>query len=247
MAAFLLTPLPICLLNEKDEGKQHNQCHSRSQIGIWRQDADRSESLGPFLCGLGMPSFATIFVDQILADLTIQIRNFDEKEDGMVSIVESLAEAEGRELLVVNTKTFIEKSTTKCLLEGKEVERTAKGGRKKYLLSAFEEGARLTVQCELISRGEGWYTHQSWVVNEEGFLQEQMRLKRPNEEDVVVHRTYRRIDGPVASGNGYTEAGEDGGSSGGSWGHAMPIVMAGVVCVGLWFVCKRRGASPKED
>jgi hypothetical protein len=46
-----------------------NFAAASSQSGVWVQDMKRSESLGPFLSGLGMPWFVSPFVDGIATTL----------------------------------------------------------------------------------------------------------------------------------------------------------------------------------
>lgn len=154
---------------------QERQVCTRDQIGEWRQDCAHSESLGPFLRGLGVPGFAVRLVDAIKTDLSISC-------DGNV--------------LVVVDKTLFGKNTTEVTLGAEEVERSTRTGRKKFMLSGFEDAEGwLTVQCRLFQRGPGWLSQQSWKVREDGVLEEQMLLKRPGEEDVVVRRLFKPLGG----------------------------------------------------
>jgi len=144
----------------------------RAEAGQWRQVSSQSESLAPFLLGLGVPSFAVFFVDAIMTDLDISC-------DGP--------------LLRVTDKTWFGANTTEAVLGGAEVEKTTRTKRKRFMLSGFENEGRLVVQCRLFQRGEGWLSQQSWKVRPDGMLEERMVLKRPGEVDVVVTRVFRRL------------------------------------------------------
>jgi len=154
----------------------------KPQIGEWRRWKEESESLGPFLKGIGAPAIATFFVDAILIknDLSIQL---DENNK-----------------LEVTDKTLLGSNVTKVELGAEEVERSTRTGRKKFMLSAFESETdgndRITVQCRLFQRGPGWYTQQSWIVDSDDILREQMVLKRDQDSDIVVNRAYKRLSGP---------------------------------------------------
>merc|ERR1711865_109797 len=149
------------------------------QEGEWRQYGARSESLGPFLKGLGVPGFAVFLVDALSTDLTISVT--------------------GRQLEVIDKTTF-GANTTSVTLGADELERSTKTGRKKFMISAYElPPQQLVVQCRLFQRGEGWFTRQTWAVDSDGFLVEKMQLVRPDEEDVTVVRTYRRLRSSTAA------------------------------------------------
>ena len=154
----------------------------RPQIGEWRRWKEESESLGPFLKGIGAPAIAVFFVDAILIknDLSIQLD-------------------EGNQLEVTD-KTLLGSNVTKVQLGGEELEKSTRTGRKKFMLSAFESETdgndRITVQCRLFQRGPGWYTQQSWIVDSDDILREQMVLKRDKDCDIVVNRAYKRLSGP---------------------------------------------------
>lgn len=156
------------------QGKvQCEESKTHKQLGLWRQDSSRSDSLAPFLGGLGVPRFAVFLVDAIRTDLDISCA--------------------GNELTVID-KTLFGKNTNAMTLGGEETECSTKTGRKKFMLSGFEDAeGRLTVQCRLFQRGEGWFTRQSWAVLPDGTLEEQMILQRPDQENVVVTRIFTRI------------------------------------------------------
>mmetsp|Transcript_88742 Transcript_88742/g.215121 ORF Transcript_88742/g.215121 Transcript_88742/m.215121 type:complete len:283 (-) Transcript_88742:7-855(-) len=162
----------------EEQGGERSRTHSQS--GGWRQDWANSESLGPFLRGLGVPGFAVILVDAIKTDLNIS--------------------CEDNKLMVVD-KTIFGTNTTEVVLGGEEVERSTRTGRKTFMLSGFEDAdGRLTVQCRLFQRGPGWVSQQSWRVREDGLLEERMLLKRPGEDDIVVHRLFARLGADPATG-----------------------------------------------
>jgi len=163
------TSVPHSVAVASEGGRRH------AQIGEWRQIQARSESLAPFLSGLGVPWFAVKLVDMIKVDLDISL-------DG--------------DLLKVVDKTLFGNNATEVVLGAVERETSTRSGRKRFMLSGFEEDTgRLTVQCRLFQRGDGWATRQSWVVRGDGLLQEQMVLVRPGEADVVVTRLFNRIGG----------------------------------------------------
>ena len=168
--------------SEENAGKVFDRIKVRPQVGEWRRWKEESESLGPFLKGIGAPAIATFFVDAILIknDLSIKINEDD--------------------ILEVTDKTLLGSNVTKVGLGAEEVERSTRTGRKKFMLSAFEsvtEGSdRITVQCRLFQRGPGWYTQQSWIVDRDDILREQMVLKRDKDCDIVVKRSYKRLSGP---------------------------------------------------
>jgi hypothetical protein len=146
--------------------------------GCWAQDVDACESMGPFLQGLGVPWFATKLVDLLHTSLRIATLE------------------EGRRLLIVDTTLFGENQTL-VALDGSEVEKTTRGGRKKFMLSGWasrdESGAGCAViACRLFQRGDGWSTRMERFVQADGRLVERNILARPLEPDVVVTRVFRR-------------------------------------------------------
>lgn len=169
-------------------------CDSRAagcpQAGDWRQDRSRSESLAPFLAGLGVPRFAAVFVDALRVDLHITC------SDGSLRVTDS---------------TWFGRNTTEAVLGADEVERATRTGRKRFMLSGFEDGGRLVVQCRLFQRGDGWVSQQSWAVREDGCLEEHMLLRRPGEQDVVVTRLFQRL--AAASGRHAVAAASAGGAA----------------------------------
>eukprot|EP01065_Artemidia_motanka_P034032 TRINITY_DN4116_c0_g1_i2.p1 TRINITY_DN4116_c0_g1~~TRINITY_DN4116_c0_g1_i2.p1 ORF type:complete len:191 (+),score=48.11 TRINITY_DN4116_c0_g1_i2:57-575(+) len=143
--------------------------------GVWKQDKGKSESLKPFLRGLGVPSFVAPFVDALGVTLNIS------------------CDTESK--LRIEDKTLFGTNTTAVEMGGPEVEAAAKGGRKKYMLSGHATGdAAATIQCRLFQRGDGWYTRQEREVVEGGdWLRERNVLVRPEEADVVVDRLFKNV------------------------------------------------------
>lgn len=144
------------------------------QVGQWTQDAEKSESLGPFLSGLGVPWFAVWLLDAaITTDIAI-------KFDG--------------ETLEIKDTTIFGTNTTIAKINAEEVEKPTRNGRKKFMLTAYgEDGPTLTLQCRLFQRGPGWFTKQRFFVCDDGLLQEQFVLQRPDRDDVVVTQVFRRV------------------------------------------------------
>lgn len=159
------------------------------QAGEWRLVRSRSESLRPFLAGLGVPGFVAFIVDPIPVELSIR---------------------RSASWLEVTDRTVFGENSTRVELGAEEIEKATRTKRKRFMLSATEEKdaegrPQLTVRCRLFQRGEGWHSAQSWVAMADGgeaaeFLQERYTLKRPGEEDVVVTRTFRRLGPSPSSG-----------------------------------------------
>lgn len=146
----------------------------RLECGKWRLNQKDSESMVPFLHGLGVPKIAAKVVDFVKPDLDISIT---------------------QGALRVKDTTIFGENVTEVLLGAAEVERSTRTGRKRFLLSGFEDDGRLVVQCRLFQRGDGWLSQQSWkILPETGTLEEQLILKRPDEKDVVVKRIFHRLD-----------------------------------------------------
>mmetsp|Transcript_64436 Transcript_64436/g.197101 ORF Transcript_64436/g.197101 Transcript_64436/m.197101 type:complete len:300 (-) Transcript_64436:64-963(-) len=150
------------------------------EVGEWRQDPSASESLVPFLNGLGVPRLAARLVDGIRVDLRITC------DDGRLMVVD---------------QTLFGSNTTEVVLGAPEVERKTRGGRKSFMMSGFEQDGRLVVQCRLFQRGDGWVSQQSWGVRGDGVLEERMVLKRPDQDDIIVTRVFLR------SGSAHAAAG----------------------------------------
>ena len=123
--------------------------------------------------------------------------------------------------------------------------------RKKEFEGRANEG-RITVQCRLFQRGPGWYTQQSWVVDEGDILREQMVLKRPDDSDVVVHRAYKRLALPNTSYatavDGQQLRLQNENYEGAQWNKSV-ISVLGLSAVGLitWFVILRKAGPPAND
>ena len=142
------------------------------------QDKDRSESMGPFLVGLGVPSFMVWFLDAVSADLEIRF-----EEDNGFS---------------VEDVTLFGTNSTRLVLGADEVKKSTRTGRKTFMLSGVkDQDDVVTLQCRLTSRGPGWYTRQSfYLLDDSGdFLCERFELEKPtSEENIAVTRVFRRIE-----------------------------------------------------
>ena len=84
-------------------------------MGVWSQDMAACESMGPFLQGLGVPWFVWPIVDQLHTALHISA-----PAPGALQIVD---------------QTLFGANTTRVELDGSEVEKKTRGGRKSFMLS----------------------------------------------------------------------------------------------------------------
>ena len=222
----------------EQERKQVHLCHkARPQLGEWRRWKEESQSLAPFLKGLGAPSFATFFVDAILI-----------KNDLLITLSDD-------NVLQVTDKTLLGSNVTKVELGAEEVERSSRTGRKKFMLSAFESKVNgvdyITVQCRLFQRGPNWYTQQSWNVDEEDVLREQMVLKRADDDDIIVHRAYKRIAGVDSLRDGGTQVSADQEKTNmeyDKWPKAI-LTLAGIgtVCLITWLLASDKRSFSSTD
>lgn len=130
--------------------------------GSWTQDVARSESMQPFLEGLGIPWFLAYFIDYVTVDLDISI----DESSGQIQMTDW---------------TWLGSNVTNLTLAAPEVERVTRGGRKKFMLSGYLDDEVLTIKCRLFQRGPGWYTLQSFkAIGDRGnILQEQYSLYKP--------------------------------------------------------------------
>ena len=167
-------------------------------VGVWTQDMAACESLSPFLTGLGVPSFVHPIVDALHTALHITSSDDDPGGDGpgQVCIVDF---------------TLFGANTTSVPLDGSEARKATRGGRKQFMLSGCvtpaaageEEPPVLVITCRLFQRGEGWATRMERSLLPDGRLLELNVLTRPDEEDVVVRRYFRRgTDAELPSGAG---------------------------------------------
>merc|ERR1711907_287918 len=74
-AASMVSGISVYALCEEQCATTSTKAEYSNVIGKWRQDADASDSLGPFLTGLGVPSIFTRFVDLIRTDLTVVVQD----------------------------------------------------------------------------------------------------------------------------------------------------------------------------
>jgi hypothetical protein len=138
--------------------------------------------MGPFLQGLGVPWFVWPIVDQLHTALHITA-----PAPGSLQIVD---------------QTLFGTNTTSVDLDGTEVPKKTRGGRKSFMLSGHVTSETrpnncAVITCRLFQRGEGWSTRMERYI-EGGRLVERNVLTRPGEQDVVVVRHFTRADqGPT--------------------------------------------------
>ena len=151
------------------------RCSTTNLQGVWREDKASSDSLCAFLRGLGMPRVACPLVDAIRTELSIA------------------CDEDGRGVTITDKTTFSSANATSVRFGEDAVEKTTRGGRKKFRLSGdvVDGGRTSLITCELFQRGPGWYTEQRRFIDEKtGKLVERNVLKRPGEPDVVVDRYF---------------------------------------------------------
>ena len=121
--------------------------------GVWKQDSSRCESLCPLLEGLGLPS-ALRGLACTVADSTMTTYRITCPTPDTCKIVD---------------KTWFGRNETSVPLDGSERETKTRNGRKTFMLSgSVSDDGTSTVQCRLVSRGEGWYTRQERKVTRAG-------------------------------------------------------------------------------
>lgn len=153
----------------------------RELQGRWRIDPKTSSALCPtFLRGLGVPSFLCPAVAMLERSTEITITCLD-----------------GSERMRIEDKTALSpKNVTEVSLDGVEVEKATKTGRKRFMLSGAVRGsapAMSIVRCRLHQRGSGWETRQERTLLENGQMRERNVLVRPGHEEVTVDRFFTRI------------------------------------------------------
>jgi len=95
-------------------------------------------------------------------------------------------------------KTSFGRNATRVPLDGTEAEKTTRGRGKKYMLSASAaEGTGATLNCRLVSRGDGWHTRSERFLSPEPsdggqVLVERHVLVRPGQPDVSLSRFYNK-------------------------------------------------------
>lgn len=100
---------------------------------------------------------------------------------------------DGKGMTITDKTTFSSANATSVRFGEDAVEKTTRGGRKKFRLSGdvVDGGRTSLITCELFQRGPGWYTEQRRFIDEKtGKLVERNVLKRPGEPDVVVDRYF---------------------------------------------------------
>ena len=152
------------------------RCRCASELsGTWVEDKSRGDTLCAFVTPLGVPRVVCPLIDAIRTTLTIS------------------CDADGLGVTIVDKTTFSSANETHVRFDGEEMERTTRGGRKKFMLSGGCEAAAATVTCRLFQRGDGWLTKQVREVMPDGnTLRERNILQRPDSPDVVVDRFFTR-------------------------------------------------------
>ena len=150
-------------------------------VGTWRIDARRSESLCPFVVGLGVPRLAcpAIGLLERTTELTIRCVGPDD-----------------RAIRIEDKTAFSSRNVTEVTCDGVETEKASKTGRKRFYLSGATapDSNTSVVKCRLHQRGEGWETRQERRAVGENRLRERNVLVRPGEEDVIVDRFFDRVE-----------------------------------------------------
>tara|TARA_B100000405_G_scaffold177883_1_gene124331 strand:+ start:389 stop:991 length:603 start_codon:yes stop_codon:yes gene_type:complete len=162
--------------------------------GRWRIDNRRSEKLCPFVVGLGVPYWACPAIGILERSTELKISCPESTSSGVESIV------------IEDTTALSKRNVTEVRLDGVEVEKATRTGRKRYMLSGSVENDHLeaevasktsVVTCRLFQRGPGWETRQerALVHQHDGAvrLRERNVLQRPGEEDVVVDRFFEKV------------------------------------------------------
>jgi hypothetical protein len=150
----------------------------RELEGRWRVDKTNSQTLCPFVCGLGVPKLAcpAIGLLERTTELTITCTSDD------------------RAIRIEDKTAFSSRNVTEVTCDGVETEKASKTGRKRFYLSGDVVDKKTSVvTCRLFQRGDGWATRQERTVVGANRLRERNVLARPGEEDVVVDRFFDRV------------------------------------------------------
>lgn len=145
--------------------------------GVWQLDRAASESLCPFIAGLGMPGarYVCHLVDAVAVTLRISA-----EEGGDAQIVD---------------KSPFGRNVTRFALDRSEREVATRGGRKRYMLSGWPtERGGVATRCRLFQRGDGWETLMERHALPGGRLEETNTLRRPGHADIVVRRYFARVE-----------------------------------------------------
>ena len=153
----------------------------RELEGRWRVDKASSQTLCPFVVGLGVPRFAcpAIGLLERTTELTIRCTGPDD-----------------RAIRIEDKTAFSSRNVTEVTCDGVETEKASKTGRKRFYLSGATapDSNTSVVKCRLHQRGEGWETRQERRAVGENRLRERNVLVRPGEEDVIVDRFFDRVE-----------------------------------------------------
>ena len=153
----------------------------RELEGRWRVDKANSQTLCPFVVGLGVPRLAcpAIGLLERTTELTIRCVGPDD-----------------RAIRIEDKTAFSSRNVTEVTCDGVETEKASKTGRKRFYLSGATapDSNTSVVKCRLHQRGEGWETRQERRAVGENRLRERNVLVRPGEEDVIVDRFFDRVE-----------------------------------------------------
>ena len=153
----------------------------RELEGRWRVDKANSQTLCPFVVGLGVPRLAcpAIGLLERTTELTIRCVGPDD-----------------RAIRIEDKTAFSSRNVTEVTCDGVETEKASKTGRKRFYLSGATapDSNTSVVKCRLHQRGEGWETRQERRAVGENRMRERNVLVRPGEEDVIVDRFFDRVE-----------------------------------------------------
>ena len=152
----------------------------RELEGRWRVDKANSQTLCPFVVGLGVPAWTcpAIGLLERTTELTIRCTSDD------------------RAIRIEDKTALSSRNVTEVTCDGVETEKASKTGRKRFYLSGATapDSKTSVVKCRLFQRGEGWETRQERRAVGENRLRERNVLVRPGEEDVIVDRFFDRVE-----------------------------------------------------
>jgi hypothetical protein len=125
------------------------RCSTTNLQGVWREDKVSSDSLCALLRGLGCHACVSAR-DAIRTELRIA------------------CDEDGKGMTITDKTTFSSANATSVRFGEDAVEKTTRGGRKKFRLSGdvVDGGRTSLITCELFQRGPGWYTEQRRFIDE---------------------------------------------------------------------------------
>ena len=152
----------------------------RELEGRWRVDKANSQTLCPFVVGLGVPAWTcpAIGLLERTTELTIRCTSDD------------------RAIRIEDKTAFSSRNVTEVTCDGVETEKASKTGRKRFYLSGAvaPDSKTSVVKCRLFQRGEGWETRQERSAIGKHRMRERNVLVRPGEPDVTVDRFFDRVE-----------------------------------------------------